>query len=126
MAIGEEMERAGVAHAHGALPLLGVADGVAAAHETAIGTKDMPIVASVGVAVSDLAARTAQPVDAAEMLGAAARLRGADDATNLDIRRLMATLREALGDAGFEDAYERGRALDREAAIARLDPAVLD
>jgi predicted ATPase/DNA-binding SARP family transcriptional activator len=99
---------------------------LAAAHETAIGTKDMPIVASVGVAVSDLAAQTAQPVDAAEMLGAAARLRGADDATNLDIRRLMATLREALGDAGFEDAYERGRALDREAAIARLDPAVLD
>jgi len=99
---------------------------LAAANETAIGTKDMPIVASVGVAVSDLAARTAQPVDAAEMLGASARLRGADDATNLDIRRLMATLREALGDGGFEDAYERGRALDREAAIARLDPAALD
>ena len=98
---------------------------LAAAYETAIGTKDMPIVASVGVAVADLAVRTAQPVDAAEMLGAAARLRGADDATNLDIRRLTAMLRETLGGAAFADTYERGRALDREAAIARLDPAGL-
>jgi hypothetical protein len=31
--------------------------------------------------------------------------------------------RDALGDAGFAAAYERGRALDREAAIARLEPA---
>ena len=95
------------------------------AHETAVTTLDMPIVAAVGVAVADLAVRTARPLDAAEMLGAAARLRGADDATNLDIRRLAAALRETLGDAAYAGAYERGRALDREAAIARLDPAAL-
>jgi ATP/maltotriose-dependent transcriptional regulator MalT len=99
---------------------------LAMAHEAAIGTKDMPVVAAVGVAVADLAARTARPLDAAEILGAAARIRGADDATNLDIRRLTAGLREGLGDAAFAAAYERGRALDREAAMARLDPATLD
>jgi tetratricopeptide (TPR) repeat protein len=99
---------------------------LAQAHDAAIGTKDMPIVAAVGIAVADLAVRTARPVDAGEILGAAARLRGADDATNLDIRRLTAALRDAIGDVAFGAAYERGRALDREAAIARLDPAALD
>jgi ATP/maltotriose-dependent transcriptional regulator MalT len=100
--------------------------GLARAYEAAVGTKDMPIVASVGVVVAELAQRTGRPLDAIEILGAASRLRGADDATNLDIKELTATLREALGDAAFDTAYGRGRALDREAAIARLDPAVLD
>ena len=101
-------------------------EGLVRAYEAAIGTKDMPIVASVGVVVAALAERTGLPLDAVEMLGAATRLRGADDATNLDIKELTATLREALGDAPFDTAYDRGRTLDREAAIARLDPAVLD
>jgi ATP/maltotriose-dependent transcriptional regulator MalT len=95
---------------------------IGAAYEAALGTKDMPIVASVGVAAADLAVATGRFERAAELLGAAARLRGADDATNLDVRRLTERLREALG-AGFEVAYDRGRALDRATAIARFDPA---
>jgi predicted ATPase/DNA-binding SARP family transcriptional activator len=93
-----------------------------AAYEAALGTKDMPIVASVGVAVADLAASGGRAVDAAQMLGAAARLRGAADLTDLDIKRITVGLRDALG-AAFDEAYAAGRALDREAAIARLDPA---
>jgi tetratricopeptide (TPR) repeat protein len=98
---------------------------LAASRLAALGTRDMPIVASVGVGVADLAARLGRPRDAAEVLGAAAGIRGADDATNLDVRRVTAGLRETLGDAEFRRAYERGRALDREAALARLDPASL-
>ncbi len=98
---------------------------LARAREMAIGTKDMPIVAAVGVAVADLALQTGYAEQAAEMLGAAARLRGSADATHLDVRRLTAALREQRGDAGFVADYERGRALDRDAAIARLDPATV-
>ncbi len=93
--------------------------------ESAAGTKDMPIVAAVGVAVADLALRTGLPEQAAQMLGAAARLRGAEDATQLDVKRITAALREQCGDERFHAAYEQGRALDREAAIARLDPTTL-
>jgi predicted ATPase/DNA-binding SARP family transcriptional activator len=95
------------------------------AADAAVCTKDMPIMAAVGVAVADLALRTGNLAQAAEMLGAATRLRGADDATQLDVKRITAALREQCGDDGFEAAYERGRALDRDAAIARLTPASL-
>ena len=93
--------------------------------EAAAGTKDMPIVAAVGVGVADLALHTGRPEQAAEMLGAAARLRGADDATHLDVKRITAALREQCGDERFRAAFEQGRALDRDAAIARLDPRTL-
>jgi hypothetical protein len=46
---------------------------------------------------------------AAEMLGAAARLRGADDPTNQEIAALVARVRAGIGDAPFEAAYARGR-----------------
>lgn len=94
------------------------------AYEAALGTKDMPIVAAVGVGVADLAASDGNAAGAAEMLGAAARLRGAADLTDLDIRRISAALRAVLG-AAFEERYAAGRALDRDAAIARLNPAAL-
>lgn len=96
------------------------------AYRVGLGTRDMPIVAVVGLAVADLATATGHSVDAAQMMGAAARLRGADDPTQLDIRRLAAALRAALGDEGYEAAYAQGRSLDHDAALARLDPASLD
>jgi predicted ATPase/DNA-binding SARP family transcriptional activator len=99
-------------------------DRLRSAYEAALGTKDMPILAAVGVAVADLAAADGHAVEAAQALGAAARLRGAADLTDLDIRRITAALRTALGGA-FDEAYAAGRALDRDAAIARLNPAAL-
>ena len=94
------------------------------AYEAALGSKDMPIVATVGVAIADLAASDGRAVDAAQVLGAAARLRGAADLTDLDIRRITAALQAALG-AAFDEQYAAGRALERDAAIARLNPAAL-
>src|SRR5215475_4904332 len=84
------------------------------AYEAALGTKDMPILAAVGVAVADLALSDGHVADAAQMLGAAARLRGAADVTDLDIRRITAALRAALGGV-FDKAYAAGQALDRDA-----------
>ncbi|MGF7233505.1 MAG: AfsR/SARP family transcriptional regulator [Frankia sp.] len=97
------------------------ADHLRQSYDAALLTKDMPIVATVGVAVGDLAARTGQAAAAAEMLGASASLRGGDDATAPDVAQVTARLRDELGD-GFRPAYQRGRALDRDAAIARLEP----
>jgi predicted ATPase len=124
-------------HGHGRALMLAVAakqdlldgltdlarDRLGEAYRAALGTKDMPIVALVGLAVADLARSTDRATDAAEMMGAAARLRGAADPTQLDVKRLSAALRAALGNDGYDAAYARGRALDRDAAIARLDPA---
>jgi predicted ATPase/DNA-binding SARP family transcriptional activator len=101
------------------------AEHLQAAYGAAVAVADMPILAAVGVALAQALAAAAAPAAAAEVLGAAARLRGAEDLTSLDVGRLIAALRDALGDRAFATAYERGRALDREAASARLDPAVL-
>ncbi|HXR40861.1 MAG TPA: hypothetical protein VN738_00560, partial [Acidothermaceae bacterium] len=92
----------------------------------AIPTKDMPIVASVGVRAAAFAAADGRPEDAAKMLGAAARLRGAEDPTHPDVVRLTNTLRAALGADGFAGAYAAGRGLDAEAARLAIAPAPAD
>ena len=95
------------------------------AYGVALATQDMPLVATVGVAAAALAVQRELPVPAAEILGAAARLRGAEDRTHPEVARLTAQLRVDLGDAGFTKAFERGRGLDRDDALRRLDPQVL-
>jgi tetratricopeptide (TPR) repeat protein len=96
---------------------------LAGAMEDAVLTTDMPLVAAVGVVAADLAARRGRAADAAEMLGAAAALRGAEDATNPDVADLLGRLTEALGEEALAAARARGRALSREDALARLDAA---
>ncbi len=96
------------------------------AYTVAIATQDMPVVAMIGVGVATLAVHHDMSVPAAEILGAAAALRGAEDLTHPEIARLTAALRERLGDAGFNDAFGRGRAMDRDGALRRLDPQHLD
>ncbi len=93
------------------------------AYTAALGTSDQPIIASVGVVVAVLAAAADQPEVAAQVLGAAARLRGGDDPTAPDIARLTGALRTELGGDRFARCYEQGRDLDRAGALQRLDPA---
>jgi tetratricopeptide (TPR) repeat protein len=94
-----------------------------AAFDAAVGTRDMPIVAAVGVMLAELVATAGDPDGAAVMLGAAARMRGADDPTGRDIATLTARLRAAIGAERFDECYAMGKALDRDAAIERLTPA---
>ena len=56
--------------------------------------------------------------------GAAARLRGTEDRSEPQIAELTGNLRAALGE-DFEVMFGRGMALDRPAAIARLNPDLL-
>jgi predicted ATPase/DNA-binding SARP family transcriptional activator len=90
----------------------------------ALATKDMPVVANAGVCVAALAEALGRSADAAQILGAAARLRGSDDATEPTISDLTTRLRAQVGRA-FDENYASGWALDREGAIARIDPALL-
>ena len=55
------------------------------------------------------------------------RLRGTEDRANPQTVAVLDALHEALGEEATEAAVAAGRALDREAALARVDPAtVLD
>jgi ATP/maltotriose-dependent transcriptional regulator MalT len=92
------------------------------AYRAGVASKDLPLLANVGVTLADIAVEVDLPATAAEMLGAAARIRGADDRTALSVSRLRATLCERLGESEFQRAYDHGRALDRLAAIDCLDP----
>lgn len=73
----------------------------------------MPIVGVTGVAAAMVAVARGRADEAAELLGAAAAVRGADDFTSPEVARLRELARSA--------AYARGRALSREEALARLE-----
>jgi hypothetical protein len=88
---------------------------VATALPLALATTDMPIVSSVGVAAAHLAAARGKPDVAAELLGAAAAIRGAEDFTSPEVA--------AVRDEARSAAYDRGRTLSREEALKRLEAA---
>ncbi|MFF8675325.1 BTAD domain-containing putative transcriptional regulator [Streptomyces sp. NPDC015242] len=107
------------------------ADAPAAAHvlhdayAAALHSQDLPIVATVAVTVAGLAALHGQHHDAAVILGAAARLRGAHDPTDPHLRTLRSRTEAALGEADFSTAYSSGWDLDVPAALTRVDPALV-
>ncbi|MEU4422581.1 BTAD domain-containing putative transcriptional regulator [Actinoplanes sp. NPDC024001] len=98
---------------------------LAVAYPAALETHDMPIVAMVAVAAAGLAVLRERWPDAAMLLGAAARLRGSHDHTDLAVRDVTGKARAALGDEAFTEAYSAGWALDAAAAQRRIDPARL-
>jgi tetratricopeptide (TPR) repeat protein len=88
-------------------------------------TTDMPILATVGRAIAQLALALGQPAEAATVLGASAQLLGADDESDPDVRAISAACRASIGEE-FERCYQAGRTLPRAEAIARLDPSLLE
>ncbi|MET8907177.1 BTAD domain-containing putative transcriptional regulator [Micromonospora sp. NPDC004551] len=74
----------------------------------AIGSQDAPVVAAVLVGYADLALRLDRPAAAARLLGAATGIRGGPDHAVLDRARVEAAARDALGEAGFAEAYAGG------------------
>jgi hypothetical protein len=70
--------------------------------------KDAPVVAMILVGVADLALRSGEPARAARLLGAAVAVRGSVDRSVPDVERIEAAAGDALGEAGFADAYRSG------------------
>ncbi len=91
------------------------------AHRVALGTHDGPIIAGVGTVVATLRAAQGRPAEAATVLGAADRARGAADRSDPFAANLTRHLRQVLGE-GYSAAYELGWALDRASAGTRLGP----
>ncbi|MER6943750.1 BTAD domain-containing putative transcriptional regulator [Nonomuraea sp. NPDC000554] len=103
----------------------GAEEALRRAYAAGVASKDMPIVATVAVTVAGLAAWYGRHRDVAVILGAAARLRGAHDRTDPQVRTLSGRGRAALGDERFAEAYEIGWQLAALAALTRADPARL-
>ncbi|HKN97582.1 MAG TPA: hypothetical protein VJX10_10730, partial [Pseudonocardiaceae bacterium] len=84
---------------------------------------DMSSLASVGERIAILVAKRGDHLAAAELLGAAAGIRGLLDQGEPNVRALVADLTERLGD-GYHTAFHRGFDLDRATALLRLADAV--
>ncbi len=112
-----------VALADGDVPL--ARERAVLAYQAGVDSTDMPLLATAGWALTDLALAIGQFERAARILGAAAAVRGAEDPGDPTVARLTARLREALGDEGYARAYAAGKKLDRAEAIKCLDPAAL-
>jgi hypothetical protein len=102
--------------------------GLASALRLARDSQDLSALAVVmdGVAAAGLwtdASRSGAE-RAAVLLGAAHSLRGTFDQSSLDAPEARDTARRALGEAGFEAAYQRGRGLGHAEAFALAEDAV--
>jgi hypothetical protein len=79
----------------------------------------------VALTAANLAGLKGQYREAAVVLGAASRLRGAHDRTDPQIDRLRRRISAEVGEDGFAEAYEIGWKLDGDTASAQVDPARL-
>jgi predicted ATPase/DNA-binding SARP family transcriptional activator len=95
------------------------------AYPAAVSTADHPLMAGVAVSVAALADALGRPQDGAEILGAAAVLRGADDHGDVGIGMVRERLIDALGQPAYQQAYAGGRSLSQDTAAKRIDPALL-
>jgi predicted ATPase/DNA-binding SARP family transcriptional activator len=103
----------------------GAEEPLARAYAAAVQSRDMPILSMVAVTAAGLADLLGRPRDAANLLGAASRLRGTHDWTDLQVGELARRARKALGEDGFASAYEIGWELDGKTALLQADPARL-
>ena len=98
---------------------------LAAALDAAADWVENQVLAAVVDAIAVFALQAGEPADpreravlAATLLGAAHTIRDAFDEGSLDAPGVRDAARGALGQAGFDAAYEHGRALGRDEAIA--------
>jgi len=93
-------------------------DALTAEHAAASAGPNLAVAARIGAAIT---LEEGDPARAATLLGASTALLGTEDRRGYDATlRTPERAREVLGDRAFEDAYRRGAALDRDAAIALL------
>ncbi|MFI5894114.1 ATP-binding protein [Actinoplanes sp. NPDC051513] len=115
--------RAALCLALGDLP--GADKALREAYAAALATRELPVLSPVTVNAAALAATRGRHHESAMLLGAAARLRGAHDHTDPQVRELTRRGQAALGPEEFAAAYAKGWDLDPETAVTAADPARL-
>ncbi|MFG2002581.1 tetratricopeptide repeat protein [Spirillospora sp. NPDC048911] len=100
----------------------GARDHLRDAIERTVRSADMPSLATAAHVLAELALAEDEPERAATLLGTAVRIRGAVDRGDPDLARIVAAVRERLGDDAYEKAFREGTELAREDALARLTP----
>ncbi|MEV6980623.1 BTAD domain-containing putative transcriptional regulator [Sphaerisporangium sp. NPDC051017] len=113
--------RAALCLALGDLP--GVEKSLREAYAAALATRELPILSLVTVNAAALAETRGRQHESAVLLGAAARLRGAHDHTDPQVRELTRRGQAALGGEEFAAAYAKGWKLDAKTAVTAADPA---
>ncbi|HEY0473885.1 MAG TPA: BTAD domain-containing putative transcriptional regulator [Kribbella sp.] len=88
--------------------------------DLALTTDDMPLLSMVVESAVEVDLLAGETERAARLLGITAVLRGLRSQPNLDVRRTLERLREALGTDRYEAAYEAGATMNREDATAEL------
>ncbi|MBP0451196.1 winged helix-turn-helix domain-containing protein [Kitasatospora sp. RG8] len=86
--------------------------------ELAAGSGDQPVRADVLEGYAEYCLDLGEAARGAAALGAAYGLRGAHDVGDPELRAVLDGCAEALGEAGFRAAWERGRALSRPESLA--------
>jgi predicted ATPase len=92
--------------------------------EKALASRDRPVTARVVELLAEIALAGGDAERAAALLGTAEVLRGMADEADVDVARVRAAARAALGDEGFAQAYRRGTARPREEVLAALEAEV--
>ncbi|RSM85727.1 AfsR/SARP family transcriptional regulator [Kibdelosporangium aridum] len=105
--------------------LAGAQKALEKAYAAGLKIRDLPILSLVAVNTAALAEARGRYHEAAVLLGAAARLRGAHDRTDRQVRELTRRGRAALGDSLFAAGYEKGWELDGKTAVTEVDPSRL-
>ena len=113
--------RAGLCLALGDLP--GADKALREAYAAALATRELPVLSPVAVNAAALAETRGRQHESAVLLGAAARLRGAHDHTDPQVRELTRRGQAALGGQEFAAAYAKGWELDAQTAMTTADPA---
>jgi predicted ATPase/DNA-binding SARP family transcriptional activator len=86
----------------------------------ALASKDRPVIARAVELLARLALAGGDAERAASLLGAAEVLRGLPDEANVDVVRVRAAARAALGDEGFTRVLQRGRARPPDEVLAEV------
>ncbi|MER6004886.1 BTAD domain-containing putative transcriptional regulator [Nonomuraea angiospora] len=112
--------RAALCLALGDLP--GADKALREAYAAALATRELPILSQVTVNTAALAETRGRQHESAVLLGVAARLRGAHDHTDPQVRELTRRGQAALGGEEFAAAYAKGWKLDAKTAVTAADP----
>ncbi|WP_189241685.1 AfsR/SARP family transcriptional regulator [Planobispora rosea] len=96
-----------------------------AALEQVAGPSDASLLGLLLIGEADLRLSAGDPAGAAELLGAAAVVRGVDMVVDFDHIRITERTRAALGEEKFARCYGRGRALSRDELLSRAGRGLL-